>query len=169
MNIPDVSGLDLDTAAVQIALSQEGVHEVGGNNMGPEVKIYLASVGLDEGYAWCCGFGAWCIKEAAKQLGIIPQIKMHASVYAIWHDPANKSLILPEFQPNCLVLKNEGLNKQGHPQGHLMFGISKSNDNILHVVSGNTNAAGSHEGNCVAVQDRSTDELKLGYGYMAIR
>lgn len=43
----------------------KGVREVGGNNHGPDVKKYLAEVGLPEGYAWCTAFISWCFRQAA--------------------------------------------------------------------------------------------------------
>jgi hypothetical protein len=168
INVPDVSKCSsLAEATGIILLSQEGVHEQGGNNMGPEVNEYLSyGVGLNPGYAWCCAFVAWGIKHAAQQLNITPQIKLHASVYAFWTD--NQNLIIPTFEPNCLVLKNEGLNSAGHRVGHLMFGIGLDPDSSMSVISGNTNAAGSREGNCVAIQARNQSELSLGYGFIKI-
>lgn len=49
---------------LQIARSYVGVTERGGNNRGPEVKAFLASVGLDQGYAWCAAFTSFCLTEA---------------------------------------------------------------------------------------------------------
>jgi hypothetical protein len=43
----------------EVAAAREGIKEVGGNNQGPEVKKFLAEVGLPEGYAWCDGFQSY--------------------------------------------------------------------------------------------------------------
>lgn len=43
----------------EVAAAKEGIHEVGGNNRGPEVKKFLAEVGLPEGYAWCDAFQSY--------------------------------------------------------------------------------------------------------------
>lgn len=53
--------------ALQYALREaaRGVHEVGGNNRGPDVRKYLKIVGLGEGYAWCDAFVSWCLHRAA--------------------------------------------------------------------------------------------------------
>ena len=53
--------------ALQYALAEakRGVHEVGGNNRGPRVHMYLKLVGLGEGYAWCDAFVSWCLRQAA--------------------------------------------------------------------------------------------------------
>lgn len=57
----------LRETALRFALRQAvaGVHEVGGNNHGPQVKLYLAEVGLPEGYSWCDAFVSWCFHQAA--------------------------------------------------------------------------------------------------------
>lgn len=43
----------------ELAAARSGVREVGGNNHGPEVKKFLAEVGLPEGYAWCDAFQSY--------------------------------------------------------------------------------------------------------------
>lgn len=48
-----------------VAAAAAGVREVGGNNHGPEVKKFLAAVGLPEGYAWCDAFVSYLLTEAA--------------------------------------------------------------------------------------------------------
>lgn len=59
--------------AIKIATSQIGVRESGGANRGPQVDVYLRTVGLDpEGqhYSWCAAFVYYCFKTAAANLGI---------------------------------------------------------------------------------------------------
>lgn len=171
MNIPDVTGCsNLAEATRVIFLAQNGVHEIGNSNSGPEVDQYLAAVHLDPGNAWCCATAAWCIKQAAKQLNITPQIKLHASVYAFWHDPDNQSLIIPSFEPDCLVLRNEGVSKSGSHIGHLMLGIQDNGDNTFNCVSGNTTASdpNARTGGCVAIQNRPFSQLINGFGFMRI-
>jgi hypothetical protein len=43
----------------EIAAAKAGIREVGGNNHGPQVKKFLAEVGLPEGYAWCDAFQSY--------------------------------------------------------------------------------------------------------------
>jgi len=45
---------------LEVAESQVGVRELTGNNDGKQIKAYLKSVGLKEGYAWCVAFVVWC-------------------------------------------------------------------------------------------------------------
>ena len=51
----------LAAAALRYAQSQVGQREQPkGSNRGPMVDKYLASVGLQPGYAWCQAFVYWC-------------------------------------------------------------------------------------------------------------
>lgn len=50
---------------LQVARSFIGVTESGGNNRGPEVKMFLASVGLGQGHAWCAAFVSYCLTKAS--------------------------------------------------------------------------------------------------------
>lgn len=49
---------------VEVARSFVGTTEHGGNNRGKEVKMFLASVGLGQGYAWCAAFVSYCLSKA---------------------------------------------------------------------------------------------------------
>lgn len=49
----------------ELAAAKLGIREVGGNNQGPEVKKFLAEVGLPEGYAWCDAFQSYEMHAAA--------------------------------------------------------------------------------------------------------
>lgn len=50
--------------AIAGAEADAHVHEVGGNNLGPRVEQYLASVGLGGGQPWCAAFVSWCLRQA---------------------------------------------------------------------------------------------------------
>jgi peptidoglycan hydrolase-like protein with peptidoglycan-binding domain len=67
--MPDISlgGTEIGRAALRIAIDElkAGAGEVGGNNMGPWVKKYLAPTGLAEGNSWCAAFVSWCFLQAA--------------------------------------------------------------------------------------------------------
>lgn len=49
---------------VTVARSYIGTVEKGGNNRGPEVKLFLKSVGLDQGNPWCAAFVSFCLTES---------------------------------------------------------------------------------------------------------
>lgn len=61
------SGQDLQskrTLVVKIATEQIGVRELTNHNDGTKVEMYLKSVGLGKGYAWCAAFLRWTFDSA---------------------------------------------------------------------------------------------------------
>lgn len=158
---------DFTRLVLTIAEGENGQHEVGGNNLGPAVEKYLASIGLAPGNPWCCAFVCWCIKQAAAQLSVTPEFSYHGSVYSMWEN--NPSLRIDAPVAGCLALRDEGTNSEGHRVGHVLFVIAVSTDGqTLTCISGNTNAQGSREGNCVAIQERPISQFANGYGFMRI-
>ncbi len=47
-----------------VAASQVGYHEVGGNDLGPDVEKYQAAVDIPPGSPWCAALVHWCLKQA---------------------------------------------------------------------------------------------------------
>lgn len=66
MNTPGA----IATQAVKDAIANIGVVEVGGENRGKYVEIYLKSVGLSAGNPWCAAFVYYRLSVAAKVLGV---------------------------------------------------------------------------------------------------
>lgn len=121
-----------------------GVREVGGNNQGEDVGKYLASTGLDQGYAWCAAFINWCLESC----GV---------------DGPKKAAWSPSWFPDRKTAYQRGETEFYHPSAGDVFGIYfSSKERIAHVgfidkwkaeyaitVEGNTNEAGSREGDGV--------------------
>lgn len=128
-------------AVKAVYTSQIGVREATGSNDGKVVESYLKVTGLGAGYAWCAAFVAWTFEQAG--------IK------------ASKSAYSPSWFPMRNTIWKQGKGQQ--PQAGDVFGIWFSNRNrIAHVgfvdswgakevitVEGNTNEAGSREGDGV--------------------
>ncbi len=58
---------------VETALSEVGVHEEGGNNLGPKVREYQGATWLEPGaWAWCAAFVCWCVRKAYQGAGSGP-------------------------------------------------------------------------------------------------
>jgi len=65
---PAGGGGSLGAAALHIAESQKGVHEIGGANMGPQVDKYLAAAGVSPGNPWCASFVTWSLEQAGHKM-----------------------------------------------------------------------------------------------------
>lgn len=133
----------LSALALEIALSQLGVQEhPKGSNDGPEVRKYLASVGLGPGNAWCLAGAYWCVDQAAKRLGLPNPLVKTGSVKYLWEHtklpkiPARASYV----RPGSIFIH---INADG--TGHAGLVVEKS-DNLIHSIDGNTNQDGSREG-----------------------
>lgn len=131
------------TELQELYTSQIGVREATGNNDGKEVKMYLNSVGLDEGYPWCAAFVSWCHLEL-----IIP------SPVSAWS---------PSWFGQNVIYKKDWRKPQFTAKPGMVFGlyyaskkrvahvgfIDYEDKNNYYTVEGNTNKAGSREGDGV--------------------
>lgn len=122
---------------VQAYTSQLGVREATGHNDGADVEKYLSTTGLGKGFAWCAAFVNW----AHQQCG--------------YSGPRAAAAWSPAWFPTSKLVT--------HPQQGDVFGIYfASKKRIAHVgfidrwegnkaytVEGNTNEAGSREGDGV--------------------
>lgn len=121
-----------------------GIREATGNNDGKEVAMFLMSTGLDEGYAWCAAFVNYCLEQAGVK-----------TVKSAWS---------PSWFPTQYVIYQRGKHMTMQPQPGDVFGIYfEKKKRIAHVgfihqwsngagmvtVEGNTNEAGSREGDGV--------------------
>ena len=134
--------------------SQIGVREATGHNDGRDVEKYLASADLSKGNPWCASFVNWtfqqCIDVKVESPGWVPS----------W------------FPQNKLIFVRGKLNKRS-PQSGDLIGIyfqdkgrlahiglydSESKDFII-TVEGNTNDAGSREGDGVYKKRRIKSQI----------
>lgn len=135
----------ISEAAVAVAETQVGVREQGGNNRGPEVELYLASVGLPPGDPWCASFLFWVFRRAANILVTPNPFPRTGSALRIWA-LADQHFRVASPTRGCVYVVDHGGG-----QGHTGIIAQVDNDGIVTEISGNTNAAGSREGNAVAV------------------
>lgn len=139
------------TGIIETYTSQIGIRELSGNNDGSDVEMYLRSTGLGKGHAWCAAFVNWVY--------VRNEIKGPHS--AAWS---------PSWFPEGKVVANE------HGLRGDVFGIYfKSKKRIAHVgfldedfnnekstvltVEGNTNEAGSREGDGVYRKRRNKNQI----------
>ena len=129
--------------------SQVGVREATGKNDGKQVEAYLKSVKLGKGYAWCAAF----VKYIFDQCGIKTSINaMALSAHRPGHFVYLKGNRIREpVAGDVFTLYYAHLKRIGHTG----FFDKHINDKIYRTVEGNTNAAGSREGDGVYVKYRS--------------
>lgn len=129
--------------------SQLGVREATGRNDGRAVEMYLYSVGIAKGNPWCAAFVKWSFDRAGVKTNI-----------TAWSPTAfnrtNPVLFQNRFtqQPRAgdvFVLWFPKLKRIAHTG----FFDRQINNSVFETVEGNTNEAGSREGDGVYRKKRS--------------
>lgn len=119
--------------------SQIGVREKTNNNDGKSVEMYLASAGLSKGQPWCAAFVTWTFKTAG--------VKAVISGYSPDWFPKNKVILKNQkgITPNKADVFGIWFANKGRV-AHVGFIDSWGDDSYCITVEGNTNEAGSREG-----------------------
>jgi hypothetical protein len=147
--------------AVCKAEAAKKVREVG-KNAGPDVEKYQKSVGLSKGNPWCAAFVSWCYMESKgftkppswcsgsavslfQAAGRSKTVVRVTPMDANFQSKVKAGMIWSRAQdPEAAAAARKGAWCQGHT------GIVVRVDNIgFHTIEGNTNAAGSREGDGV--------------------
>lgn len=136
------------------AESQIGVREATGKNDGVAVENYLKATGLDKGFAWCAAFVVWNYQQC--------NVPITASAWS------------PALFPKSKTKYHIGIFRRVNIRPSDVFGIHfKSKNRIAHVglvykwpsgshffsIEGNTNEAGSREGDGVFVKRRLKSQI----------
>ena len=143
----------LAETSLQVAQSQNGVTEKPKNsNAGPEVEIYLKSVGLGKGYAWCMAFVYWCVLQSSIKLNVVNPLKKTGGVL----DQFNfcKKMIVKTPKPGYIFIMDFG-----HGVGHTGFVDKILPNGQIQTIEGNTNDDGSREGYEVAIRIRKISQI----------
>lgn len=152
----DISAQPVETArekVKRIYTSQIGVREATGNNDGKAVEMYLRATGLGKGFSWCAAFVRWTFDSA----------RVKTSITA-WSPTAHNDKNIVWFQR---VMKKEPLSGDVFTLwfaskkriAHTGFVDRRINGSVVQTVEGNTNDAGSREGDGVYMKKRSINSL----------
>jgi hypothetical protein len=145
------------------ALTKLGVKESGGNNKGKELQPFFAADNYkpnatDDGYAWCASFVCWCFQVvlAGRSVSFKRPTTPSAFGFIEWS-----------------LAQDASTNTKHEPMGdikrgdlvifkfsHIGIAIADAVDGKIQTVDGNSNAAGSREGNCVTKKTRSVSQVK---------
>ncbi len=145
--------------AVEYAKSKIGVEEVPrGSNWGPEVKMFLASIGIPFPASWCLAFVYWCFQQAAEGSSFANPMMKTGSVMQQWDtiDPMFKVAADAPVLPGDIFIQDHG-----HGTGHTGI-VEKVEGAVLHTIEGNTNDTGSREGYEVCRKIRAAASM-MGY------
>ena len=158
--------MSLKAALVTSALHELSLNvvEVGGSNRGVKVEAYQRASGLKPGDPWCAAFVAWNV-ATAKKVAKAPSWTSGSAI-TTWHrgsrklaagdkaTPVEAEALPTKVEPGWIWVRAttakaaEAARKGGWVRGHC--GIVVAVDAVgFHTVEGNTNKAGSREGDGV--------------------
>lgn len=166
---------------VEIARSQIGTRETG-NNTGPVIRRYQAATWLPPGpWPWCAAFVCWCVQQAleaapARGITVPPQFRRPTTAGAYdfenWatdrHPETGKPLRRsggPEAGVTMVRRPTVRDLRPGDivtflPMSHIGIVSGPASDGYLMTIEGNTNAAGSREGDGVWGKKRPTSWIR---------
>ena len=161
---PPAAPLNITEAALALiaaatAEANKGVREVG-KNAGPDVEKYLHCLGMSKGSPWCAAFVSWCVmssrglakppKWCSGSAVSLFQMSGKNAVKVTPLDAGYQTKVKPGYiwsraqDPAAASAARKGVWCQGHT------GIVVAVDAVgFHTIEGNTNAAGSREGDGV--------------------
>ena len=131
--IPSSLGLK----ALDVAISEIGNGEEGGNNSGRHVARYhgIPDDGDDDDDgAWCASFVSYCCTTAAASLAIGLPFSTSRGAKALYKKIGNAGSFVSNPMPGDVVCWDRG--KPGSWQGHIGF-VEKLENGILYTVEGN--------------------------------
>ena len=155
----NVTEAALALIATATAEANKGVREVG-KNAGPDVEKYLHCLGMTKGSPWCAAFVSWCVMTS-RGLAKPPKWCSGSAVSLFQMSGKNAVKVTPvdadfksKVKPGYIWSRAQdataaaAARKGSWCQGHT--GIVVAVDDIgWHTIEGNTNAAGSREGDGV--------------------
>ncbi|OJH12419.1 amidase [Flavobacterium psychrophilum] len=144
---------ELAKKTLETAISQIGVEEMPkGSNAGPEVEIYLKSVGLGQGYSWCMAFVYWCVNQSAVKTGFKNPLKKTGGVMDQYNSRPLLCAHLPQAGDVFIMDFGKGLGHTGI--------VEKVIEKTIYTIEGNTNDDGSREGYKVCRRKRNIKTIK---------
>jgi hypothetical protein len=157
--------------ALEVAYAEQHLRqhprEVGGQNRGPWVRLYLDG---NEGtaWAWCAGFATYCMRQAAATLNVPERSLPLPRTYScdtLGEAARRHQRLLVEpstreqrsrIQPGSLFLRRNSTSDWNHTGI-----IVSATDTELHTIEGNTNDDGSREGYEVCARTRGYTGLDI--------
>ncbi len=123
--------------------SQIGVREIGGSNKGPHVEMYLKSVGLAPGHAYCAAFVSWVYQNADVQTPLSGWVPSYALKSKRIYHRGKEEYKTPQCGDVFMIWYSK-LNRPAH-----MGFVDQWGKQWVTTVEANTNTNGSRDGDGV--------------------
>lgn len=151
------STLPADVLAIARQHLAEHPIEVGGDNKGPWVRLYMQA---NEGPAWywCAGFVSFVLKQSCMQAGRSMPIPGSFSCDLLASQAKAANLFVPEKQAYSIKPDQVFIflvRKSSADWIHTGFGFDMQSDGVFQTIEGNTNNDGSRNGYEVCQRTRT--------------
>lgn len=122
--------------------------EIGGQNKGPWVRLYMDG---NEGqqWPWCAGFAGFILNQARHNLGVRLPLKTSVSCDTLAANAKEKGIFLKESKvedKSQIVPGSLFLNRRTSADWVHTGIVVRADDEVFETVEGNTNDEGSREG-----------------------
>lgn len=134
-------------ALLTAARATLGVHEEGGNNRGPRIDEWNAAIPVPLGSPWCASWVYGMHEIASQACATLNSCPRTAGALKLWH-LAQESARRPLPAPGDVFVLDTG-DPGGFGHVGIVELVTPDGETIV-TIEGNTNAAGSREGNQVA-------------------
>ncbi len=158
--------IPLREAIAVIAASKIGTKESGGNNKGKDLQPFFqaddydpnGSAPGDDGYAWCASFVCWVIMVAIAGRTVTFRRPTTASAFGFerW-SLAQDNSTHTKMNPGSDIKRGDLVI---FSFSHIGVAVADATATHITTVDGNTNAAGSREGNMVAKKTRRLSQVR---------
>jgi len=135
--------------------------EVGGQNMGPWVRLYMNGQEGDQ-WAWCAGFVSYILKQACASLGVRVPITTSPSCDVLACNAKAKGIFLAESKigdPTTIPPGSIFLNRRTSSDWTHTGILIQAEQNVMQTIEGNTNDEGSNEGYEVCARVRGYKKM----------
>lgn len=132
------------------AESMVGIYETGGNNQGPLVRLIQDTIGRAEGEPWCAAYVQSCLAYAELKTGEVSPIFPTEHVQTMW----NKTPMIARVKMFPLKYAIICWRYDGTSNGHTGVVLEHNRQTKIRTIEGNTNKAGSREGDGVYYKTR---------------
>lgn len=157
---------------VEIASSQVGVKEVGGNNNGPKIREYQAATNLKPAsWPWCAAFCCWVIREWLKDKDNVQWLGLKQVTTEQWRPKTAAAFGFATWAKDRPAT-TKVLSGRAKPQvgdfvifdfSHIGIVVKINSNGTIQCVEGNTNGRGTRDsvsGDGVWSKARSTSLVR---------
>lgn len=156
--------MTLGERVIEVAKSYLTLREATGHNDGPLIDRMLEYLGLPHNLSWCLAFCLWCYHQAITPLPF-PKIARCATFWQMVQenevryktfDAEDVSWGVVKARPgDVMIFSRDHSPTVKNWDGHAALVVAQLSPRKWRTIEGNTNAAGSREGDGVYLKERS--------------